>query len=263
MALAVRLGAVHLVAMEWAGAGLVLAMRPHGETSAILEVFSADRGRHAGVVRGGAGRRLGPHLQPGNEVALRWRARLEGQLGQFTVEPLKGRAGQLMESRLSLAALSSVCALLQRALPEREPHPALHAATLALLDALATLPDWRLPYLKWELGLLAEIGYGLDLSQCAVTGARQGLAFVSPKTGRAVTHEGAGPWQDRLLPLPPCLTSSALIAPDLREMTEALALTQHFLNRGLGAASGETAVPEARLRLADLLGRLTPTSSPT
>lgn len=244
--------------MEWAGEGLVLAKRPHGESSAILEIFSAERGRFAGIVRGGAGRRLGPHLQPGNEVALRWRARLEGQLGQFTVEPLRARAAQLLDNRLALAALSSICALISRALPERAPHPALHAATLALLDALATLPDWRLPYLKWELGLLSEVGYGLDLSACAVTGARQGLAFVSPKTGRAVTHEGAEGWEDRLLPLPGCLLSGALIAPDQREVTEALQLTGHFLERGLQAQGGGARLPEARLRLSDLLGRLVP-----
>lgn len=255
--------------MEWAGEGLVLAKRPHGETSAILEIFSATHGRHCGVVRGGMGRRLGPHLQPGNEVALRWHARLEGQLGQFSIEPLRARAAHLLDDRLGLTALSAVCALLSRVLPERAPHPQLHAATLTLLDALIGLPDWRLPYLQWELGLLQEIGYGLDLEACAVTGARQGLAFVSPRTGRAVTHEGAGQWQDRLLPLPGCLSPGARVTPDPREMAEALALTGHFLARGLppgGAdpASPTTAapmLPDARLRLAELLARTAPQAS--
>lgn len=239
--------------MEWAEDGLVLAVRPHGENAAIVEIFTAARGRHAGVVRGAAGRRLAPVLMPGNQVAARWRARLDGQLGHFTLEPVRSRAAVLMADRKALAGLSAVCALIARALPEREPHPALYAATLALLDAMAAVPDWPVLYLRWEVGLLAELGFGLDLSSCAVTGAAEGLAFVSPRTGRAVTAQAARGWEDRLLPLPPILRHPGPAAP--ADLAAGLRLTGHFLHKGLCADPGARPLPEARARLVDLLGR--------
>lgn len=238
--------------MEWSGEAVVLAVRPHGEAAAVVELFTAAQGRHAGVVRGGTGRRLAPVLMPGNTVAAVWRARLGEHLGHFTVEPLHARTAALLGDRLALAALSSVCALLSRALPEREPHPALHAATVTLLDALASVPDWPVLYLRWELGLLAELGFGLDLSACAVTGARDGLVFVSPRTGRAVTAAAAAGWEDRLLPLPPLLTGGAADAPGI---LAGLRLTGHFLQEVLAPDPSARPMPEARARLVDLLAR--------
>jgi DNA repair protein RecO (recombination protein O) len=238
--------------MEWSGTGVVLAVRPHGEAAAVVDLFTPAQGRHAGVVRGGTGRRLAPVLMPGNTVAAVWRARLGEHLGHFTVEPVRARTAALLGDRRALAAVSSVCALLGRALPEREPHPALHAATETLLDALAVLPDWPVLYLRWELGLLAELGFGLDLSACAVTGAREGLAFVSPRTGRAVTAAAAAGWEDKLLPLPPLLTGGAA---DAAGLAAGLRLTGHFLHRGLAADPGARPLPEARARLVDLLAR--------
>ncbi|MFN3292352.1 MAG: DNA repair protein RecO [Gemmobacter sp.] len=238
--------------MEWSGEALVLSVRAHGEGAAIVEVFTAAQGRHAGVVRGGAGRRLAPVLMPGNTVAVVWRARLGEHLGHFTVEPVKARAAALMGDRMALAGLSSVCALLLRALPERAPHAAVHAATLTLLEAMELLPDWPVLYLRWEIGLLAELGFGLDLGRCAATGATAGLAWVSPRTGRAVTAAAARGWEDRLLPLPPLLLGAPA---DPEGLAQGLALTGHFLARALATGPEARPLPEARARLVDLMAR--------
>lgn len=237
--------------MDWRDEGVILAMRPHGETAAIIEVLTAAHGRHAGVVRGGASRKLAATLQPGTGLALEWRARLDDHIGSFTVEPLRSRA-HLLSDRLALAGLLSVCALLRVALAEREPHPGLWPVTLALFDALGE-PGWTRAYLRWELRLLEELGFGLDLSSCAVTGATEGLAFVSPKTGRAVTKAGAGAWSDRLLPLPAGLTGAAALTPE--DVRQGLHLTGYFLDRGLRPVLHEKPLPEARSRLIDLLSR--------
>lgn len=237
--------------MEWRDEGVLLSMRPHGETAAIIEVFTRAHGRHAGVVRGGASRRMAPVLQPGAQLAVSWRARLDDHIGTYAVEPLGSRAG-LMSDRLALSGLTSICALVRAALPEREPHPALWAVTIDLLDALAG-PDWTSAYLRWEIRLLEELGFGLDLASCAVTGATEGLVFVSPRTGRAVSARGAGDWADRLLPLPQGLSGDApLPATALRD---GLALTTHFLTRELAHDPQARPLPEARTRLVDLLTR--------
>lgn len=237
--------------MEWRDEGVLLATRPHGEHALIIEVLTPGHGRHAGVVPGGASRRMAPVLQPGSDLALAWRARLDDHLGTFSVEPLRSRS-TLLSDRLALAGLSSACTLLHLALPERDPHPALHAATVTLLDAMAALPDWPALYLRWELGLLDEIGFGLDLAACAVTGATEGLAFVSPRTGRAVTAAAAGDWSGRLLPLPPGLATGRLAPQDL---PAALALTGNFLARALMRDPSKPPLPEARARLVTLLSR--------
>lgn len=234
--------------MDWAGDGIVLSARPHGENAAILEVLTGDSGLRRGLVRGGTGRRLGPLLQPGDTLALRWRARLEDQLGQFTVEPARSRAAAILGDADRLAALTALCALAAFALPEGAPHPRLHALTTRLLDLLAAGEPWFGAYLLWERLLLEETGYGLDLSCCAVTGATEGLSYVSPRTGRAVSAGGAGAWADRLLPLPPLLRNAA--APESRTaMAEGLRTTGHFLHHVLAPALGTRPLPEARNRL--------------
>lgn len=238
--------------MDWRDEGALLAVRQHGESAAIIEVFTAAHGRHAGVVPGGASRRLAPLLQPGAQLDVTWRARLEDHIGTFAVEPLRSRAG-LLGDRRALAALNAVCALLHVALPEREAHPGLYAATIGLLDRLGEGPDWPLAYVRWELTLLEDLGYGLDLSSCAVTGARDDLAHVSPKTGRAVTRGAAGPWADRLLPLPPCLLGQG--PATAAEIAAALVTTGHFLEHRLFPDLGHRPIPEARRRLAALLAR--------
>lgn len=238
--------------MEWRDQGILLSARRHGETSAIIEVFTPEQGRHAGVVRGGTSRKIAPSLQPGAQLDLAWRARLEDHIGAFTVEPLRSRAAVAMQDRLALAGLNAVTALLAFCLPEREPHPALYRRTEALLDMLAQSEIWPLAYLKWELRLLEEMGYALDLETCAVTGATEGLAYVSPKTGRAVSAEGAGEWADRLLPLPTVLRGGA--GRDA-EIAQGLTVTGHFLSAHLARDLGGKPLPEARARFVDAFTR--------
>ena len=238
--------------IEWSGEGTLLSARRQGEAHALIEVFTDARGRHAGIVRGGASRRMAPTLQPGTQLALTWRARLDEHLGAFAVEPVRSRAAQVMGDRLALPALGSVCALLLFALPERAPHPRLYAATQALLDALGAEPGWPAAYLGWERLLLEETGYGLDLEACAVTGAAEGLAYVSPRTGRAVSEEGAGAYAERLLPLPRVLRNGE---GDLADVLAGLAVTGHFLETRLAPALGDRALPEARARLLGALRR--------
>jgi DNA repair protein RecO (recombination protein O) len=238
--------------MEWRDQGTLLSVRKHGETSAIVEVFTPGHGRHAGVVRGGTSRKIAPILQPGAQLDVAWRARLEEHLGSFTVEPVKSRAG-LMGDRLALAGLGSICALLSFALPERETHPRLYVKTQAMLDLMGANPDWPVAYLQWELALLEELGFGLDLTLCAVTGSAEDLAYVSPKSGRAVSAEGAGDWADRLLPLPPELLG--VTTGRLDGIAEALRTTGWFLTHWLAHAQGNRPLPEARMRFEDRIRR--------
>ncbi|CAN0590789.1 unnamed protein product, partial [Ectocarpus sp. 12 AP-2014] len=166
--------------MDWRDTGILLSTKKHGETSLILDVFTPGHGRHAGVLRGGTSRKLAPHLQPGAQLDLAWRARLEDHIGSYTAEPQRSRAAAALGDRVALAGLNAVTALLAFCLPEREPHPALYIRSEALLDLLDRPDLWPLAYLQWELALLDEMGFGLDLNCCAVTGATEGLAFVSP-----------------------------------------------------------------------------------
>ncbi len=178
--------------MEWRDEGVLLQVRKHGENAAIIEVFTAEHGRHSGMVRGGTSRKLAPILQPGAQLDVTWRARLDEHLGSFAVEPLKSRAANVMSDRMALSGLNAITGLCCFCLPEREPHPRVYDRTVALLDMLGTNDVWPLAYLRWELTLLDDMGFGLDLSKCAVTGATDGLAYVSPRSGRAVSQAGAG-----------------------------------------------------------------------
>ena len=231
--------------MDWRDHGILLASRRHGETSAIIEVFTEGHGRHAGVVRGGASRKIAPILQPGAQLDVLWRARLEEHIGTFTVEPLRSRVAAAFSGRLALAGLNAVASLLLFCLPEREPHPAIYRRTEQLMDLLGQDEVWSLAYMRWELALLEELGFGLDLSACAVTGATEGLVYVSPKSGRAVSAAGAGKWADKLLPLPPCLREGA--APNI-EIVDALRTTGYFLENHLAPSLGHTPLPDARAR---------------
>ena len=238
--------------MEWQDTGTVLAVRKHGETSVIVEVFTEGHGRHAGLVRGGISRKMAPHLQPGGIVALTWKARLEDHLGSYTFEPVRSRAAQVMQDPLALAGLGAMTSLLQATLPEREPHAYLFAESERLFDKLGQSPDWALSYLHWEVSLLEELGFGLDLSACAVTGSPDDLAYVSPKSGRAVSRAGAGDWADRLLPLPQCLLGQSSL--DYREVAQGLSLTGHFLAQ-LIAELSDKPLPGGRARFLDRIVR--------
>lgn len=246
--------------MEWQGTGAILSTRLHGESAAIIEVFTETQGRHAGLVRGGASRKMAAHLQAGTQVSVTWRARLGEHMGTYTVEPIRARAGILADP-LALAGLNAVCALSQLALPEREPQGAFWGQTMALLDAMdkgidagiTGAADWAPDYLRWELELLQTLGFGLDLTSCAVTGGREDLAYVSPKSGRAVGRDAAGDWAARLLPLPPVLLGQG--PANGPEIAQGLTLTGFFLNRGLAPILGNKPLPAARGRLLAVLAR--------
>ncbi len=239
--------------MDWRDQGILLTVRRHGESSALIEVFTQAHGRHAGLVRGGASRKMAPHLQPGAQLDLTWSARLEDHLGTYKAEPLRSRAALALSGRLALSGLNAVCALLAFALPDREAYPELYHRSETLLDLLDNEDLWPLGYLRWELSLLEDLGYGLDLSCCAVTGATEGLMYVSPKTGRAVSEAGAGEWADRLLPLPPVMRGEG-DGEDIEILT-ALRTTGFFFESKLAPALGNRPVPEARGRFLDALSR--------
>ena len=230
--------------MEWHDEGLVLGCRKNGETSVILEVMTWRHGRTLGLVRGGRSRTQQPTLQPGNRVALTWRARLEDHLGMITVEPVAMRAASLMESPSGVLGIQLVAAHL-RLLPERESLPGVFEAVDAMVAHLPDALDAAELMVKFEIALLQELGFGMDLSSCAMTGAREGLAYVSPKTGRAVTKDAGEPWADKLLVLPTFLQAGANMRPDTEMLATAFALTGHFLARHVYEPRGLD-VPHAR-----------------
>jgi DNA repair protein RecO (recombination protein O) len=239
--------------MDWDLPAIVLDTRPYGEGDVIATLMTGEHGAHRGLVRGGASRSQGGLWQVGNFVQARWTARLSDQLGNFRGELIHATAASVMDDPLALAMLTAVCAQGEDALAEREPHEAVFAATIALLPRL-TLGAAVLPELiEWETVLLADLGFGLDLTSCAVTGATEGLAYVSPKTGRAVTAEGAGAWADRLLRLPDFLTGGSPSGPE--DWRDGLRLTGHFLTRDVFGARNRP-LPMARQMLYDRVAAL-------
>lgn len=235
--------------MDWRDEGILIATRRHGESAAIVEIFTAGHGRHAGVVRGGGSRRLAPLLQPGARLAVEWSARLEEHIGTFRVDAMPARTAALMlGDRAALAALGAVLGLIAAALPERDAHPDLYARTLDLVGALGAAPDWPARYAVWELALLAELGFGLDLATCAVSGSEQDLAWVSPRSGRAVSRSAGAAWADRLLPLPGFLRDGWDAAPPPAAVADALRLTGHFLEARLAPGLARGTLPAARAR---------------
>jgi DNA repair protein RecO (recombination protein O) len=236
--------------MEWTDEGIVLSARKHGETSAIVSLLTREHGVHAGLVRGGVSKTRRGMLQPGNQVQAVWRARLAEHLGSYTCELIHAHAATVLDDPARLAALSSACALAEAALAEREAHGALYDGLLVLLGALEE-EGWPTVYVKWEVGLLAEAGFGLDLSRCAATGRNDQLAYVSPKSGRAVSISAGEPYKKTLLPLPPFLVTPGAIG-DAGQIADGLRLTGFFLERHVFAPHGRQ-MPAARLRLA---GRL-------
>lgn len=237
--------------MEWRDDGIILSVRPHGETSAIAEAFTQDHGRVSGLVRGGRSRRLRPVLQPGNMVAITWRARLEDHLGNFTLEPLNLRAGLIIENALRLKGLSSLTALAQ-VLPEREPHQKLFAAFKLVLETMDDDEVWPAMMVRWEMGLLDELGFGLDLSQCAATGASDGLVYVSPRTGKAVSAEAGMPYHDKLFGLPGFLRGETSARNE--DVMAGFRLTGFFLERHVYGPRN-VPLPQARQMLEQALAK--------
>ncbi len=229
--------------MEWRDEGLVIGARQHGEASVILELMTRAHGRHLGVVRGGRSRAMRPVLQPGNLVAATWRARIEDHLGAFAVEPLVSRAARLIDRGTALHGLAALAALL-RLLPERDPHEELFETADAIAAQLDAPDAAAASMARFELALLGALGFGLDLEACALTGAREDLAYVSPRSGRAVSRAAGAPWGDRLLPYPDFLQDAGDGAP-VADIVQAFRLTGYFLSRDVLGPRG-AAMPASR-----------------
>jgi len=244
--------------MEWRDEGIILGTRQHGETSAILEVMTRAHGRHMGLVRGGRSRRMQPLLQAGNRVELLWRARLDEHLGLFQAEALDLNAARLFDSAVAVFGLQTLAAHL-RLLPERDPHARLYETLEVILSHLDDADAAGELLVRFELMLLDELGFGLDLSQCAATGTREDLAYVSPKSGRAVSRGAGTPWRDRLLLLPAFLRRGSGLRGTAAEVDDAFRLTGFFLSRHVYEPRGMTE-PEARAAFRAALGRANPPS---
>ncbi|HXO91441.1 MAG TPA: DNA repair protein RecO [Stellaceae bacterium] len=234
--------------MQWQDTGFVLAARRHGESALIIELLTQEHGRHAGLVRGGQSPRGRAMLQPGNEVAAVWRGRLAEHLGTIGCELLRAYAARFLDDPGRLAGLTSAAALVAAALPEREPQPEVFASFARLIEALDSAIDWPAHYVTWEQDLLGALGFGLDLTRCAVSGATADLAYVSPRTGRAVSRTAGLPYSDKLLRLPEFLWRDVPI--DEGQLALGLTLTGYFLAHHVFAPQGR-ALPAARLRLAE------------
>ncbi len=240
--------------MQWTDEGVILSVRPHAETAAVVEVFTRQHGRHLGLVHGGRSRKVRPVLQIGNHVDVSWKARLSDQLGVMTVEPRRGYGVEVMDDAAALAAVMSICAL-SRALAERDPHPNLFEVTLFVLGFLDDAELWPPLYVRWELALLDEFGFGLELTRCAVTGGATDLVYVSPKSGRAVSLEAGEAYKDRLLPLPAFLRGSPGNGVQTSDILAGLDLSAHFLAARLFDPR-DASLPEPRSRLRALLAKV-------
>ncbi len=238
--------------MEWRDSGIVLSCRGHGESSAIAEVLTHDHGRCLGLIRGGRSRKQRPVLQPGNVVELHWHARLEEHLGTFQVEPVDLKAGFIMDNRFRLAGLSTISGLAQ-VLPEREPHPKLYDGARLILDAMEDDHIWPALLVRWEMGLLDELGFGLDLHRCVVTGAQEDLIYVSPRSGRAVSEAAGRPYINQLFHLPDFLRGG--VSPASRDVVSAFRITGHFLARHVFGPRA-IAMPHSRQWLTETLNEL-------
>jgi DNA repair protein RecO (recombination protein O) len=241
--------------MEWIDEGIILSSRPHGENAAVVTLMTASHGRHAGLVPGGQGRTARPILQPGNRVQAKWRARLIDQLGTYTLDLSSAQTAMWLDTPEIVAIISSVCAVTEASLPERQPMPGAYAG-LATLLSLEDIELWAPVYVKYEINLLQALGYGLDLSQCAVGGNGDDLAYISPRTGRAVSRDAGIPYHDKLFPLPTFLLGIGEWGPP--DILQGLEMTGHFLSRHVFAnphsrllIPRDGDLPQARQRLVE------------
>ena len=240
--------------MEWRDEGIIIGTRRHGETSLILEVMTRDHGRHLGLVRGGRSRKQQPVLQPGNRVELAWRARLDEHLGNFAVEPVELNAARLLASACAVYGLQTMAAHL-RLLPERDPHRGLYETLEIVIGHLDEPASAAELIVRFELLLLDDLGFGLDLARCAATGTGDDLTYVSPKTGRAVSRLAGTPYRDRLLPLPAFLRGGSGLRADAAALEDAFRLTGYFFARHVYEPRG-IEPPETRAGFLAALRRL-------
>jgi DNA repair protein RecO (recombination protein O) len=239
--------------MDWTDEGIIIGTRRHGETSLIVELMTPGHGRHLGLVRGGRSRTQRPVLQTGNSVHATWRARLDEHLGNYALEPETFRAAKLMETPAGLYGLQALAALV-RLLPERDPHPRIYVALVALVDLLGDPVLAGGLIVRFEIRMLEELGFGLDLERCVATGTNDDLAYVSPKSGRAVSRSAGDPYRDRMLRLPAFLLAAPGARPADDELVAAFRLTGFFLARHVYEPRG-LPPPEARERFVALIGR--------
>ena len=240
---------------NWTDQGIVLSVLPHGEGAAVLKLFTAERGLHAGYVHGAHSSSKRPLLEAGNLLEVEWNAKTDDNLGTFKLELETQFAAMIMEDRKKMAALNALTALLSESLPEREAHPDLFQNTLALLTIMAHGEDkvesWGAPYVKWEISLLRELGFSLDLTRCAGGGSAQELGYISPKSGCAVSYSAGEPYKDKLLPLPAFLKPNG--GPtDETEIEKGLTMTGVFLEKW-AFAQHTKGVPNNRQQLTTIL----------
>jgi DNA repair protein RecO (recombination protein O) len=239
--------------MQWSDEGLVLAARRHGERALVVELLTREHGRHAGLLRGGQAPRTRAHWQIGNRLLITWRARLAEHLGSLSGELVESHAARLLDDRARLAALASAAALAASSLPEREPHPRAYAGLNLLVAALDDDDRWAVAYVEWEMALLEELGFGLDLTRCAATGTTEKLIYVSPRSGQAVSAEAGAPYREKMLRLPGFLRHEGGRArPSPGDVLDGLALTGFFLERRVFAPHRKK-LPAARTRYVDVL----------
>ena len=241
--------------MQWTDDGIVLGVKRHGESSAIAELMTREHGRHLGLVRGGFGSRLKPLLQAGNGVQAVWRARLDEHLGHYTIEPLNVRTAVVFAASHAVFGVTHLAAL-ARLLPERDPHPALYAALDCILERLGDVALIAPMVARFELQILAELGFGLDLESCAASGTTEELVYVSPKSGRAVSRAAGEPWHDALLRLPEFLRVEAAAASE-RDIPDGFALTGYFLTRHVLEPRG-LALSDARMHFIAAVAKALP-----
>jgi DNA repair protein RecO (recombination protein O) len=236
--------------MEWRDKGILLATKPFGETSLIIDVFTPDHGKSSGVVRGGQSKKLKPTLQIGAQLDLTWKARLEEHLGSFQVELIRSRTANVMNDRLLLAGMLSSATLINRFFPTGQVYKQFYESSENLFDLLQFPDIWTLGYLKWELEFLETLGFGLDLEKCAVTGSTEDLKFISPKSGRAVSQSAAGEWSSKLLPFPVAASGQA---NSLEDILAGLKVSQFFLEKKVLIAFGMEQLPTVRSRFISLI----------
>ena len=239
------------MSVAWAGEGIVLSVRPYGEADALVTCLTDARGRHAGLVKGGTSKRKRALFQQGNLLTLEWKARLEEHLGTWTAEAKAAFSAAALSDPLALGGLTALCAMADSTLPEREAHPILYKQTLHLMETLGE-PDWPAAYALWEMSLLRELGYGLDLTACAATGEMDDLIYVSPKSGRAVSAEAGAPYKAKMLPLPAFMIQEDA-RPNRADTQAALEVTGHFLDLWL-LRPNRKEKPASRTRFIERLG---------
>ena len=250
---------------EWSDQGIILSIRKYGEKGLVVNILTIEHGRHLGWLSNGGNKNLISYVQPGNIVSVSWKSRLIEQMGNYKIELISSVSGKILDEKLKLQALSSICSLLEKILPERQKYTEIHNATIAFIDLLLLDSDinsvnWIEGYVKWEIGILSSIGFSLNLYECAVTGTKNNLYFVSPKTGKAVSKEGAGDFAPKLLGLPKFLGGAKSIGLNFyHEMVAGLKITSYFFeNKLLVSINNEknNYLPKARDRLIEMIEKL-------